>query len=101
MSIFATLWMEDMRLVILRTLATAPGYSCNDSILQNVLGKFAHKCSRDQVRTALSWLAENTLVTCDVLETGTWIATATQRGIDVAAGNITVPGVKRPGPDER
>lgn len=95
---FAQLWLEDMRLVMLRTLAQTSGYSCNDSILQDVLATFAHKCSRDQVRSALSWLSEQGYLTYEVLETGTYIATITQRGVDVAAGNITVPGVKRPGP---
>lgn len=95
---FSDLWLADMRLVILRTLAKTAGYSCNDSILQDVLATFAHKCSRDQVRSAIAWLSENGYLTYEVLETGTYIATITQRGIDVAEGNITVPGVKRPGP---
>lgn len=98
MGSFAELWMEDMRLVILRTLAQTSGYSCNDSILQDVLATFAHRCSRDQVRSALAWLGENAYLSYEILETGTYIATITQRGIDVASGNITVPGVKRPGP---
>lgn len=95
---FADLWLEDMRLVILRTLAKTNGYSCNDSILQDVLGSFAHKCSRDQVRSALAWLKEQGYLTYEILETGTYVATITQRGVDVAEGNITVPGVKRPSP---
>lgn len=95
---FAELWREDRRLVILRTLAETSGYSCNDSILQTILVTFAHKCSRDQVRSELAWLQEQGYLTYDVLETGTYIATITQSGIDVAQGNITVPGVKRPGP---
>ncbi len=98
MSTFAQLIQEDMHLVILRTLTENNGYSCNDSILQDVLGSFAHKCSRDRVRSALSWLQEQGYLTYEVLETGTYVAMITQRGIDVAEGNIKVPGIKRPGP---
>jgi len=95
---FAQLWLEDMRLVILRILAQTSGYSCNDSILHDALGRFAHKCGRDKVRTELAWLRDQGYLTYDVLETGTYIATITQTGCDVASGNISVPGVKRPGP---
>jgi hypothetical protein len=95
---FNQIWIEDMRLVILRSLEQTGGYSCNDSILQDILKTFGHRCSRDQVRTELSWLKEQGYLTYEVLSTGTYIATITQRGTDVARGDITVPGIKRPGP---
>jgi hypothetical protein len=98
---FADKWLEDMRLVMLRILAQTDGYSCNDSILQDVLAEFAHKCSRDKVRGQLSWLKEQGYVAVDILETGTYIATITQRGLDVASGCVTVPGIKRPAPGDR
>jgi Fe2+ or Zn2+ uptake regulation protein len=96
---FADLLLTDMRLVILRSLAETNGYSCNDSILHTILGMFAHKCSRDVVRTQLSWLQEQGLVALEKVGE-TYVATLTQRGADVAAGAASVPGVKRPGPGD-
>ena len=58
---------------------------------------FGHRLSRDKVRTQLSWLQEQGLVTL-VDRAGCQIATLTTRGLDVATGNTTVPGVKRPRP---
>ncbi|WP_027714909.1 hypothetical protein [Desulfuromonas sp. TF] len=94
---YAELLAADIRLVILRALAEDPGYSHNESVLQQVLELFGHTESRDRIRTELSWLAEQGLITVrDAL--GYMVATLTGRGADVAAGRATVPGVKRPGP---
>lgn len=95
---FKNLITEDIRLVILKTLAETNGYSCNDSIIHAILGEFGHKVSRDQVRSHLAWLQEQGYLTYDILETGTYVATITLRGGDVAGGSVTVPGVKRPHP---
>ena len=94
---FAELLREDRRLVILRALEEDAGYSQNESVLQSVLQMFGHKMSRDQVRTELAWLAEQGLITLEHVATVD-VATLTTRGEDVACGNITVPGVKRPSP---
>jgi len=94
---FSELLTQDQRLVILRALAQDLGYSHNESIIHSILEEFGHKCSRDKVRTHLSWLAEQGLLTLnDVV--GYYVATITRRGVDVANGTATVPGVKRPGP---
>jgi DNA-binding transcriptional ArsR family regulator len=97
---FADIMNEDERLVILRVLAEdTGGYSANESIIHSILGEFAHKVSRDKVRTQLSWLSEQGLVTLrDVA--GCMVATLTSRGIDVASGLAIVPGVKRPRPKD-
>lgn len=94
---FADLVTSDIRLVILRALEQDLGYSHNESIIHAILEKFGHKCSRDHVRTQLSWLQEQGLVTLDDVS-GIYVATITQRGADVATGAATVPGVKRPSP---
>lgn len=95
---FAELLTADERLVILRALnEDAGGYSANESIIHAILGEFAHKVSRDRVRTQLNWLQEQGLVTLKDVA-GCFVATLTSRGIDVAAGNIVQPGVKRPRP---
>lgn len=88
---------EDQRLVTLRGLQEMPGYSANDSILHSVLEQYGHRLSRDQVRTHLSWLGEQGLVSLQTLG-NTHIAALTERGADVACGRASVPGVKRPGP---
>jgi len=95
---FADLMNEDERIVILRALAEdTGGYSANESIIHSILVEFAHHVSRDKVRTQFSWLQEQGLVTLKDTA-GCQIATLTSRGLDVAAGLVTVPGVKRPRP---
>jgi len=87
----------DRRLVILKALAEDPGYSHNESVLQSVLDLFGHRVSRDQVRTLLSWLAEQGLVELDRVSS-CLVARLSARGGEVAAGRTVVPGVKRPAP---
>jgi Fe2+ or Zn2+ uptake regulation protein len=94
---FAEVVTADIRLVMLRALAEDTGYSHNESVLQSVLEVFGHGISRDRIRTELSWLAEQGLVTLRDAA-GYLVATLTGRGGDVAAGRVTVPGVKRPRP---
>lgn len=94
---FAEVVTADIRLVMLRALAEDTGYSHNESVLQSVLEVFGHCISRDRIRTELSWLAEQGLVTLRDAA-GYLVATLTGRGGDVAAGRVTVPGVKRPRP---
>ena len=88
---------EDRRLVILRLLKEAPGYSANGSVLHTALARFGHRVSRDQVRGDLAWLEEQGLVKSETID-ALYVATIVQRGLDVAAGDATVPGVKRPSP---
>lgn len=94
---FAKLMLEDRRLVVLRLLSEAPGYSANESILHAALEDWGHQASRDQVRGDLLYLEEQgCLATED--ESGILVVTANQRGLDAAAGRARVPGVKRPAP---
>lgn len=94
---FKDLLTQDIRLVILRTLAETNGYSCNESIIHAILAKFGHTVSRDQVKTQLSWLKEQGLLDLEEV-VDVYVATISQRGVDVATGAATVPGVKRPHP---
>lgn len=95
---FADRLTEDRRLVILRVLAETPAYSLNGSILHEVLERYGHRVSRDQVRTDLAWLAEQDLVEVEVIADQLHVATLRQRGLDVAQGRASVPGVRRPAP---
>lgn len=97
MSFVADILVPDIRLVILKALEQDLGYSHNESILHAIVEKFGHHCSRDMIRTQLSWLQEQCLVTIEDVA-GIYVATITQRGADAATGKATVPGVKRPGP---
>jgi hypothetical protein len=86
-----------LRLTCLRALSGAPGYRANSSIIHTVTGEFGIMATRDQIKSELAWLAEQGLV--ETSEVGAMtIATLTERGLDVADGRATVPGVQRPAP---
>lgn len=87
-----------LRLTILRVLSEAPAYKLNDSLLTSACDAVGVPATRDKVRVQLAWLDEMGLVTLDDRIKGLTIATATERGLDVAAGRATAPGVQRPTP---
>lgn len=87
---------QDVRLVLLRVLTEMPAYRSNSSVLTSALERFGHAVTRDQVKSELTWLAEQGLVALNDLG-GVSVATLTERGQDVATGRVVVPGVKRPG----
>lgn len=93
---FNDLMTSDMRLQMLRYLNEG-GYSQNESILNDLVKRGGHNVGRDKVRTELAWLQEQGLVGLDD-SAGFYVATITQRGVDVATGATVVPGIKRPGP---
>lgn len=86
-----------LRLALLRQLNDAPAFRANSSILHSIMPKLGLAATRDQIRTELTWLAEQGLVTVEDLN-GLLVVTATERGIDVAEGRAVVPGVQRPTP---
>ncbi|ECG5643223.1 ArsR family transcriptional regulator [Salmonella enterica subsp. enterica serovar Poona] len=93
---FVDFLREDQRLVMLRILQEMPGYSSNSSVLYSALTQYGHNLSRDQIRTELRWLEEQSLVRLEALES-VLVVWLTERGADVAQGRAVVPGVKRPG----
>jgi Fe2+ or Zn2+ uptake regulation protein len=96
---FIQLMAEHRRLVILRALASdQTAGKANDSILHTIVVDRGVQSSRDQIKAALSWLKDQGMVTLKTLESGTFVATITQTGLDVACGNAIVPGVQRPSP---
>lgn len=88
---------EHLRITILRYLKDDPNYTINDSLLLDLVGEFGFAPSRDAMRTQLTWLHEQDLVTVKDVK-GCMVATLTSRGLDVAQGRATVPGVRRPDP---
>lgn len=95
---FSELKDEDRRLVLLLLLHKSDAYSANAYLLQDALPGFGHNASLDRVKADLAWLAEQSLLeTRDI--GGVLIATLHARGVDVALGRATCPGIKRPLPD--
>lgn len=94
MQSFKEIIIHDRRLVILRSLKDVGGNS-NDSLITKFLDKYNHKCSRDEVRGELLWLADYKLVKLDQVGE-TMIATITRTGSEVAEGRKIVPGVAQP-----
>ena len=92
---FAEYLRKDLRLVALRVLSETPGFRANSSVLSNLLDRFGHAVTRDQMKTELRWLSEQGLVELD--EAGSvLVAKLTERGQDVAEGRAVVDGVARP-----
>ncbi len=73
----------------------ASGRRANEHLVRRVLNDGPHAVSQDRVRTELSWLAEQGLVSVREIG-GVMLATLMQRGGDVIDGNVAVPGVEPP-----
>lgn len=89
--------MADLRLLVLRILSGAPGYQCNSSVLQMALQDYGHAVSRDLLHTEIAWLAEQGLLTQREI-INIHVVTLSVRGLDVAQGHATLPGVRKPEP---
>lgn len=92
--------LEHARLAVLKLLTDAPSYRANDSVLAQATDQLGLPVTRDQLRGQLAWLEEQGLATLERPTPTLIVATATQRGLDVAAGRAIVPGVVRPGPGQ-
>jgi len=87
----------DRRLVLLKGLEASVQYRANAFLLRSFADSVGHVVSADTIETDLAWLAEQALLS--VVSSGSvTVATLTTRGLDVATGRATVPGVKRPEP---
>lgn len=98
MSAYREHFAEHLRLTVLRLLAELPSYSANSSVITDAAHELGLVATRDIIRTELAWLAEQGLVTTREPAPGLVVATATERGLEVAAGRARVPGVQRPAP---
>lgn len=88
---------EHARIGILRLLDDAPRYTSNVSMMTDLLRNYGIGFSRDQVTGEVHWLKEQGLVSIEDLS-GFLVVTATVRGLEVAQGIVTHPGVQRPRP---
>lgn len=89
---------EQQRLTLLQALEQDNDYRVNDLILQTWLDETGMALSMDKLRTELSWLEEQGLITLEIVKTMK-IATLTERGLDVVRAMTNVPGVARPRPE--
>lgn len=85
---------QHARLAILRILEDAPQFRSNVSIMTDLLARLGITYTRDQVVTEVHWLTEQGMVTMEDLG-GFIVATATVRGVEIARGIATHPGVQR------
>ena len=92
---------QRIRLAVLRLLAGQTGWLENDEVIQAALRSYGYVLSLDQVRTELAWLEEQSLVNLDREVGRMWVARLLRRGQEAAEGIAQVPGVKRPGPEDR
>lgn len=90
---------EHLRLTILKVLEGDPDYETNEHVLRTAVATVGIRTSFDAMRTQLSWLAEQKLLT-DRMIGETYIVTLTPRGQDVANATTRVPGVARPIPGQ-
>lgn len=89
---------KDRRLIMLRFLAEAAGYTLNTSVLQSAMDAYGHDGTRDQINTDAAWLDEQGLVHMEQVDGRVTVLKLTARGLDVAEGRTTVPGVAKPRP---
>lgn len=85
---------EHARIAILRMLEDAPKYTSNVSMMSGLLPSMGIGFTRDQTQSEVTWLKEQGLVTVED-HSGFTVVSATQRGLEVAGGIVTHPGVQR------
>ena len=95
---FADRIASSLRLVVLQVLAAASKEGVadvNDAILRSAACEFGPRPDISILNHALDWLVEKKLIT--LRTAGEFrVAALTELGADVAAGHITMDGVRRP-----
>ena len=94
---FAQLQAEYGRAILLRFVSEDADYAMDTGLLKAALKSVGHGVPLRQVNEDAAWLEERGLAACEPLESALLVK-ITQRGLDVAAGDEIVPGIKRPGP---
>lgn len=95
---YADLVNQDRRLRILKILAESQSYVASADLMQTVLSHMGHAVSHDRLNTDLEWLKEQELLGLERIGEVP-MARLTIRGLDVANGIATVPGIARPLPE--
>ena len=98
MTSFANRIAASLRLVVLQVLAAAAAEGVadvNDAILRSAACEFGPAPDIERLAEVLDWLAGKKLIT--LREAGEFrVAALTELGADVAAGRVTIDGVRRP-----
>lgn len=94
---FSEALAQDRRLAALKLIGEAGG-SANESVLRQGLEMLGHMAGMNYqtVREDLRFLEDAGCVKVEWFEDRVAIAKITKRGVDCAAGQIRVEGVKRP-----
>ncbi|MFP3944324.1 MAG: ArsR family transcriptional regulator [Alphaproteobacteria bacterium] len=93
---FAAFLDESRRLAVLRLLRGQENRSLNDSVLKTSLRQLGFTATYESVQADIAWLAERKLLRCEIIGDKVHVATLTDRGADVVAGQIEVEGVQFP-----
>lgn len=94
---YVELVSKDRRSRILQALEQQPDYAANEALLQMLLESIGHGVSQDTIQGDIIWLKEQGFVMVNEIAS-LLVATITPRGVDIAKGRATHPGIKRPGP---
>lgn len=89
---------QEARLVILKALAEQNDYRLNDSMLLQVMERYAISRGRSYLRSQLNWLRDSASAV-RLTEAGTAvIAEITETGLDHVERRQVIDGIKRPSP---
>ena len=89
---------EDVRRIVLETLAREPGATLNENLLSRTLEGYGHRKTMAYVRDELAWLERQKAVS--LTEVGSLlIATLLTRGLEHVERRALIPGVAKPALD--
>lgn len=89
---------QQQRLLLLQALQQDNDYTVSDLMLQAWLDECGMALSRDKLRTELQWLMDQGVLELEC-SGALYIAKLTGRGLDIAEGRATNPGIARPRPE--
>jgi len=90
----------DVRLRILQTLSRQPAYTTNQEVLLYALREQGQAISHDRLYVELSWLQQVAGALAYQHAGGAHVAQLTNKGLDVVNDLLSIPGIRRPTPDE-
>ena len=100
MSNFAETLRKDRRLVLLRCLSDADGYTANEAVLRTMLEHYGFTIGRDALRNDIEFLQTETMVRVEKLTPPSggdlWLVHLLPAGDDVAKGRVRHYGIARP-----
>ena len=98
MTDYRKLIAEDVRRVILETLAREPDVTLNEVMIGRVLDSYGYRKPADYVRGEMDWLAsKGALALTEVA--GLMIAKLLSRGLEHVERRALIPGVSKPALD--